>query len=62
MKRHPTGMHCSDPTLRWLPELELAPAQFPVDVICYFTAAVFTTVEPSRVTGAQSPARLGSCS
>lgn len=51
MRRHPTGMRCSNPALRWLPEL--APPQFPVDVSCYFTAAVFTTVELSRVTRAR---------
>lgn len=32
----------------------LAPHQFPVDVTCYFSAAVFTTVELSRVIGAES--------
>ena len=47
-------MHCSDPALQWLPELELAPPQFPVDVTCYFAAAVFTTVELSRVSGAET--------
>lgn len=53
-KTRPTRMHCSNPGLRWLPELELAPPQFPVDVICYFAAAVFTTVELSRVIGAET--------
>lgn len=38
-------MRCSNLELRWLPTLDLAPPQFPVDVTCYFTAAVFTTVE-----------------
>ncbi|KAK2533674.1 Map2k3 [Columba guinea] len=38
-------MRCSNLELRWLPALDLAPPQFPVDVTCYFTAAVFTTVE-----------------
>lgn len=47
-------MHCSNPALQQLPELELAPHQFPVDVTCYFSAAVFTTVELSRVIGAES--------
>lgn len=32
----------------------LAPHQFPVDVTCYFSSAVFTTVELSRVIGARS--------
>lgn len=32
----------------------LARHQFPVDVTCYFSAAVFTTVELSRVIGAES--------
>lgn len=50
----PTGMHCGNPALRQLPELELAPHQFPVDVTCYFSSAVFTTVELSRVIGARS--------
>lgn len=49
----PTGMHWSRPALQWLLELELAPPQFPVDVTCYFSAAVFTTVELSRVTGGE---------
>lgn len=53
-KTRPTGMHCSNPVLQWLPELGLAPPQFPVDVTCYFAAAVFTTVELSRVIGAET--------